>query len=235
VEGNVLNSITGNGIAGVTVEILQKERKVYTLTTDPQGHFLAEGVKEGPYAVRYSSRDYSRSDLGYPSPWVGNPSQAFQVTAGGSTVKLIAHMAPLPRLTGHVVDGRGEAVIHARVQLAEILMGFSTDDKGNFDLREILPGAYTLWVTPPQGLKPPDPEPDTGRVLSWARTYYPGVTFPEAASKIVLRPGEVRDIALKLPAVPAHTVRGVLLNPKGAPVRFAAAVSRLAASRTSIV
>jgi hypothetical protein len=44
------------------------------------------------------------------------------------------------------------------------------------------------------------------------------VAFAEGASKIVVLPGsEVSDIELKLLAVPAHAVRGVVLNPDGTP------------------
>jgi hypothetical protein len=66
-------------------------------------------------------------------------------------------------------------------------------------------------------LKAPESEPD-GPVLAWKRTYYPGVPDPDAASKIVLLPGgQMLDLELKLLAVPAHAVRGVVLNPDGTP------------------
>jgi hypothetical protein len=78
-----------------------------------------------------------------------------------------------------------------------------------------MPGTYGLSVLPPPDLKPPEPEPD-GPVLAWKRTYYPGVADPEGASKIVVLPGgQTLDIELKLLAVPAHAVRGVVLNPDG--------------------
>jgi hypothetical protein len=67
-------------------------------------------------------------------------------------------------------------------------------------------------------LKAPEPEPDSGRALGWARTYYPGVASADAAAKIMPQPGaEVLDVVLKLQAVPAHSVRGVALNPNGTP------------------
>jgi hypothetical protein len=77
-------------------------------------------------------------------------------------------------------------------------------------------------VVPPPSIKPPDPEPreepESARVLAWVRTWYPGVAVPEAASKIVLPPGgELASVELKLLALPAHAVRGLLLDPEGKP------------------
>ena len=214
VEGCVINSATGLGIAGVEVRIVQAGETVYTAATDSQGHFLIADVKDGSYTVRYSSPDYfPHADLGATRP--------FQVTAGGNPVKLEAHMMPLASLTGHVVDGKGEAVPNARLELtgSGAVMRLATDSHGKFELRRLLPDAYTLSAVPPPGLKPPDPEPESDRARAWTRTYYPGVAVREAASRIVLRPGgEVLDIELKLLAVPAHAVRGVLLNPDGKPV-----------------
>jgi hypothetical protein len=98
-------------------------------------------------------------------------------------------------------------------------MASHTDANGKFELHDsLIPDAYTLSVTPPPDLKPPDREPDSDRVWNWTRTYYPGVATADAASKITLLPGgEVSDIELKLLAVPAHAVRGVLLRPDGEP------------------
>ena len=91
----------------------------------------------------------------------------------------------------------------------------NADAQGKFEV-QLMPGSYGLSVIAPPDLKPPEPEPD-GPALAWRRTWYPGVVLPEAASKIVVLPGEVSDVELKLLAVPAHAVRGVVLNPDGTP------------------
>ncbi|SPF36375.1 conserved exported hypothetical protein [Candidatus Sulfopaludibacter sp. SbA4] len=209
VEGSVVNSVTGNSIAAMQVEIRPASGKTsYSTSTDAQGHFLVEGVQAGSYTAGASSPDYSPS---------GSPS-VFQVTAGGNPVKLEVRMMPLPRISGRVVDGRGDGVAGARLELmgAGRLLEGSTDATGRFELRP-LPGGYILSVIPPSDWKPPDPEPDNDRVLVWTRTFYPGVTLLEAASRIVAQAGVVADIEVKLLAVPVHAVRGVLLNPDGTP------------------
>lgn len=172
------------------------------------------GVADGDYRVRYDP----------PGEWgvlTGGLPKLFQVAAGKPPVKLEERLVPVGRLSGRVIDGGGKAVAKALVEIAgpRSTNQLPTDAQGKFDLRQpLLPGAFTLSVIPPVGFKPPDPGQDSDRVLAWARTYYPGVALPEAASKIVLPPGgKLADIELKLLAVAAHPVRGVLLDPDGRP------------------
>ena len=107
----MVNSATGNGIAGVTVDLIWSGEMAYSTTTGAQGRFRIENVQDGAYMARYSSPDYS---------WTRDPGapRQFQVTAGGSPVKLEARMTPLARVSGRVVDGRGEAVPGAVVSLS---------------------------------------------------------------------------------------------------------------------
>jgi hypothetical protein len=214
VEGTVINSATGSGIAGVKVDLAQGGDSYYSATTDPQGHFLFDHVQNGVYNVRYSSPDY---DL-VREP---GPARQFPVTAG-TPVKLEARMTPLARVSGRVVDGAGKPVPGAVVSIAgpQYAMTVRADANGKFDLHQnLLPGACTLSAAAPPGLKPPDPEPEGGGVSNWTRTYYPGVASAQAATKItLLAGGQVSDLELKLLAVPAHPVRGALLNPDGKPV-----------------
>jgi Carboxypeptidase regulatory-like domain len=229
VEGSVFDATTGAGVGGVKVELLKGATAFYETTTDGGGRFRIDNVKEGEYAARYQSPDY----------WLtAGPSdyRIFPVTAG-DPVKLEVRMMPWSRISGRVVDRRGNGVANARLELTGLgmvasgrtymrtswggggggqlsaspmpmtFMG-SADTQGRFEV-QLMPGRYGLSVVPPADLKPPEPEPD-GPVLVWKRT--------EAASPIVVLPGgEVSDIELKLLAVPAHAVRGVVLNPDGSP------------------
>ena len=209
VEGSVFDSVTASGIPAMRVEIRAAAGNTgYFTTTDAHGHFLVEGIPPGTYTAGSSSPDYSLS---------GAPS-VFRVTASGTQAKLELRMLPLSRISGRVVDDRSEGVASAEVELigSERLLEASTDAAGKFELR-LLPGAYTLSVTPPRSLSPPNPRPDDDRVMVWARTFYPGGSVAEAAAKLVAQPGELIFVELKLQAVPVHAVRGVLLNPDGTP------------------
>ena len=249
----MFDAATGTGVGGVKVELLKGATPFYETTTDGGGRFLIDNVREGDYAARYQSPDY----------WLtAGPSdyRLFHVAAG-SPVKLEARLMPWSRISGRVVDTRGNAVPNARLELTgsgmvangrtylrtswggggggqlnapplEMTFMGNTDSRGKFEV-QLMPGAYGLSVVPPPGLKPPDPEPD-GPALAWIRTYYPGVAGPDGASKVVVLPGgEILDVELKLLAVPAHTVRGVVLNPDGTPApKVAIALGEAVRSRT---
>jgi protocatechuate 3,4-dioxygenase beta subunit len=121
VEGIVINSGTGRGIAGVQVRIVPASiEKSYFATTDANGHFLVEGLKPGTYAFGYQLSDYSPSGPMFP--------QVFQVAAAGNTVKLEGRMMPFPKISGRVVDGRGDAVANAKLELS--LCGGGIQDYG---------------------------------------------------------------------------------------------------------
>jgi hypothetical protein len=243
VEGSVFDAATGAGIGGVKVELLKGGTPFYETATDGGGRFRFDNVREGDYAARYQSPDY----------WLtAGPSdyRYFPVTAA-SPVKLEARLMPWSRISGRVVDGRGNSVANAQVELtgqgmvangrtylrtswggggggqlggSPLGMTFAanTDAHGKFEV-QLMPGAYGLSVFPPQDLKPPVPE-EGGAPLAWIRTYYPGAVDVEGASKIVVLPGGQADVELKLLAVPTHGVRGVVFNPDGTPAPKVAVV-----------
>lgn len=213
VEGTVVNSVTGNGIAGATVllVIFGEPDKNHSGTTDALGHFRFQDVKAGSYHFGYASPGFISSD---PMP----PGREVKISGDLQPVKLDGSMTPLPRISGRVVDGDGNAIGNAVVGLAgrnDPLM--TTEATGEFELRPD-PGSYILSVLPPTDLKAPKPEPGTGRQLVWTRTFYPGVPRLDAASRILVRFGsEVSNLEFKLLAFPSHAVRGVLLDADGNP------------------
>ena len=216
VEGSVLNSVTGSPIAGVKVELYWSGDLAYSTSTNEQGHFLFDHVQDGVYTGVYSSPDYEWDDI-FRDPDVNRQIRV----AAGTPVKVVAHMTPLGRLSGRLVDSQGQPVPKAEVEVIGqgMQMVFAPEKDGKFGAkRALFPGDYVVSAFPVPGLKPPDPDPETGAPRAWAHTWYPGVTSPEAAAKIaVMAGGEVTDVELKLAAVPAHALRGTLLNVDGKP------------------
>jgi hypothetical protein len=221
VEGAITNVATGAGIPGAKVFLQQGGKAAYSATTDADGRFRIEGVKEGAYSARYSADHYFSPGGG---PRVLPP---FQVHESGVPVRIEGRMIPLSRISGRVIDTRGEPVAKARVELATptAFWDAETDGKGNFELGSVIPlnSNYTLSAAPPQDWKPPAPDPDTGQPRGWVRTFYPGVAFRDQAAPIAPRVGgELLGLEIKLLAVPMHSVKGVLLNQDGSPVPKAA-------------
>jgi hypothetical protein len=216
IQGTVLNAATGSGIPGVQVELLWSGEPAYNSTTDAQGRFVFDHVKEGAYTASYTAEGYE---------WVGPlrtpPEPRLYRATAGNTVEIVAHMMPMGHLSGRVLDPAGKPVPKAVVEVhgPGIQMNLPADEQGRFDFHKLgFPGTYTLSAIPPAGFPAPEHMPDDDRVLAWTRTFYPGVTDPGGAATIFLSPGgSVDNLDLKLKAVPAHAVRGVLLQPGGKP------------------
>jgi hypothetical protein len=216
VQGTVVNASTGNGIPGVKVDLIWSGEPAYAATTDERGRFLFEHVQAGAYTTEYSADGYE-----WVGPFQRPPEPRLYRAAAGNTVEIVAHLMPMGRLSGRVVDPTGKPVPKAVVEVAGpgIQMNFPADAEGRFDFHKLaFPGAYTVSAIPPADFHPPAREPDDDRALAWTRTWYPGVTDADGAGRIVLSVGGSFDnLELKLRAAPAHVVRGRLVNPDGRP------------------
>jgi hypothetical protein len=109
----VINTATGNGIPNVSVGLLAMGQVGYRATTDLTGGFRMESVKDGPYTVTYSAANFT------PKP--GGQPNTFQVTAGAGPVQLHYEMAPVSRISGRVLDGAGNPVPNATVEVTQAL------------------------------------------------------------------------------------------------------------------
>jgi hypothetical protein len=217
VEGNIINSVTSAGIPQAAVHLesaSDSEDEPYDTVTDALGHFAFAQIKPGTYQFSWFSPSYIATEAPtFPQ---------IHVTAGGDPLKLEGRMTGTAMLSisGRVVDGDGNGVVDALVGIAgpSVKVVATTDTSGKFEQRVPQPGAYSLSVLPPAGIKLPKPEPGNDQARVWTPVYYPGVTLWEAASKIVVHPGDqIAGIQLKLTPVPAHIVRGMVLHPDGTP------------------
>ena len=215
VEGTIVNAVTGGAIAGAKVMLRHANQVAYSAATNENGIFRIEGVKPGAYSPTFAA-DHYFSALG------GRGGPEIHVGDGGLPVHIESRMIPYARISGRVIDGRGDPVPKARMDLTtgQAFWTAQTDAQGRFNLDSVIPSTanYTLGATAPAGWKAPDPDPDGGPPRGWTRTFYPGVAFQEQAAAIAVRPdGEVSSVDIKLLAVPRHTIRGVVLNPDGTP------------------
>src|SRR5215469_8886701 len=109
VEGSVFDAATGAGIPNVKVELLKGGTPFYETATDGGGRFRFDSVRDGEYAARYQSPDY----------WLtAGPSDYRYFHVGGTApVKLEIRLMPWSRIFGRVVDGRGNLVANARLEM----------------------------------------------------------------------------------------------------------------------
>jgi uncharacterized GH25 family protein len=218
VEGTVVNSATGAGVADVTVNLLQEEQVAYTANTDTHGHFQVDGVKDGTYTAIYRVHGFTI----FPNQFLRH-SEPFLVTGDGPAVHLSAKLPPTGSLSGRVLSPDGAPVSGASVDVTVSGQGVilnqrrPTDAKGEFRFEGLpLSGSWILSAWPPSNWKPPASSDNVRR--GWARTYYPGVTDPGAAAHIVIpHTGELWNLEIKLAAAPVYRIRGTVFDLDGRP------------------
>jgi hypothetical protein len=144
-------------------------------------------------------------------------------------------MAPLGRISGRVLDDVGDPIPNASLQLfwgenwlckMPYCMGFSrqtkTNEKGEYSVTDLdAPGAWLLSAIAHSSRKPAASRDD--QRLGWTQTFYPGVTDPQLAVRVMVPfGGEISNLDIKLAAVPVHRIGGMVLDGSGDAVPRAA-------------
>lgn len=220
VAGRVVDAATGKGVPGAAVHLLQDDKRLYSATTENDGHFQMEGVKTGVYVVNYRAAGY------WPNPNLLDRADRFHVTVGAEPVQLEGKLQPVGRITGRVTDAARKPVPDAIVRaqweswqcVAPQCVGYShdvrTDEQGEYQLTDLeLPGAWLVSATAPRSWPQPDSSPD--RKTGWVETFYPGVTDQAMAGRVILSPGRELVLDVQLSNAPVHQVRGVVWNARG--------------------
>ena len=233
VEGHVVNALTGDGIPGVTVFLIRQDGGVAsTVISDSKGRFRVDGLKDGAYKAQYMDGvPLPRNFWPVPNSWdSGAQPSPFQVSGATGPVHLEARMQPIGKLSGRVLDAAGKPVPNADLWLVSGGSGCKwpscisfpyqskTNEKGEYSIGDLrVPGAWLVSATAPASWDPA--EPRDGERLGWAQTFYPGVTSPQSAADVIVRPGgDTGNLDIKLAAVQVHRIRGIVLDIRGDPV-----------------
>jgi len=144
-------------------------------------------------------------------------------------------MQPFGMISGRVLDAAGKPVIGAtlwfRWESSQCKLPWCisqphkerTDDDGEYSITDLDgPGSWLVSATAPSSW--PQPEPQEDQRFGWAQTFYPGVTDPRLAVRVMT--GSELWLDIKLAAVPVHRLRGVVLDVNGDPVPNTAVTMR---------
>jgi len=193
------------------VNLNQPGQDGYSATTDAQGRFRIEDVKEGSYSAMYNVRDFQR----FPGP----PEQ-IKVAKGAEPVQLELKLIPAGSISGRVLDGAGKPVPKAIVKLQMQQKGgmsvqISGHDDGEYRTGNMLaPGTWIVSATAPPSLKPPESPADER--LGWVETYFPHASDRQLAAPVVLQPGsDLSKLDIKLATAPVYRIRGTVLDERG--------------------
>jgi hypothetical protein len=215
VEGTVVDSATGAGIAGASVVLTAPRSARYETTTDAAGHFTITGMSPGSYRA-------SAEKDGFASPTPDLRlllNSGLRVAAGGEPVKVDLKLTPLNTIQGRVLGPDGKPAAGIEVSLypnivAEVAV---TDEEGRFALHDIRPASYLLIAKPPDSAKPE--EASDGTRTAMVTTYYPSVADRSLVQQIVFpSQGGGRDYEIRMQTARVHRVRGIVLDEEGKPL-----------------
>jgi hypothetical protein len=183
---------------------------VFAATTDTNGRYEIRGVPPGSYDLQAQPpKPFRQSER----PWqieLRDPRACFAADLG---VRYDG------RIRGSIVGGDGRPAADMTVEIRHAnLAGSSglipsldvrTDDFGIFEFTDVSPGRYVVGV-------------GFSRWWNWGachpRTFYPGTPDARDAAVVEIRPGTHYDLPpLKLPALAAHQLTGVVVHQDGTP------------------
>jgi protocatechuate 3,4-dioxygenase beta subunit len=214
VEGSVLNSVTGVGIAGVTVRLYTQQGTHYETTTDESGAYRVTGMNAGDYESRFEKTGFGELETDLSKPLT---TPRLRVSPAKDAFRLNHQLAPLATVRGRVlgVDGKPAAKVEVTITLGPD--GFtSTNDDGAFVFDKLRPGSYTIRASPPANSKAVVRD---GVRIETVTTFYPSATDRTDAQMIAVRGGSDQNgFEIRLQEVPVYRVRGVVVDDAGKPV-----------------
>ena len=205
VDGQVLNAVTGGGIEGVQVELVQADGAAtsYRTASDPSGAFRLT-VNDGGYKVTYRKAGFAGNDF----------DRQNSITVGNAaSVHLRRELDPLTTLRGRTSSNITVELLTAKGQVRRSL---TTDARGDFHFDELLPGAYLLRANPNRtDAGTAEAQTAEGPRVMMTPSYYPGVPDRAQASVIHAAGGELSGYDVKLRPGPVFKVRGHLFDVEG--------------------
>ena len=227
VDGHVVDASTGADLPGVTIILgqpgMHSEHPPYRATTDAGGRFQIADVEDGVYRATYRAAGFwtphEPSDIAQPS---------YAVSSSGEPLHIEARLQPIPRLSGRVSDPDGRPVPNVTIRMMQqgracylpscfnFTHELTANENGEFSTADFeQPGTWIFAVVPPASLEPPRSQ---GQTLTWAESFYPGVTqAPLVAGLAVRSTIALPFLELKLAAAPARRVRGRVTDAEGHP------------------
>ncbi|MBZ5580858.1 MAG: carboxypeptidase-like regulatory domain-containing protein [Acidobacteriia bacterium] len=231
VEGQVVNSLTGEPVRGASVMLVRTDfqsvprTNAYSASSNPSGHFALAGVLPGKYRLNFSRTGFAASAY-YSEPSSRLPA-TLMLEAGQRVTDLVFRVTPNGVVSGRIVDENGDPIPYVQVQLSRFryLLGRkqmlpaggsgSTDDLGVYRIFDVEPGRYYLSAQYRQ---------NTVRVLrlevaqqveeEYVPTFYPGVTDFAAAALLSITPGaQLQNVNLRLAKTRTVRVKGRVTPP----------------------
>jgi len=223
--GIVRDSATLKPLRRATVRVGAIDRRdTKTVVTGGDGRFDLKDLPAGRYLISGAKGGYITAQYGQQRSFTqGTPVEVRRA----ETVDVTLDLPYGASIEGVVFDEYGEPVADAVMmslrnryaggqrRLAPVGRVLTTNDRGEFRLFGLPPGAYILSALP-NSTQSAD---DGGNRSGFAPSYFPGTTDVAFADAILLEPGEQKaGVTLVLATVKTVSVSGVALDRGGAPL-----------------
>jgi hypothetical protein len=226
IRGRVVDGVTGQPLARVTIRLSSGPSATATLTTESTGAFEFINLPAGRYFIGLTKRGYMGGS--YPESGRTMRSRGALMLADGQVVERIT--APLYRggaITGRLMDAYGDPMENVSVQVLRAGSGgqppqsFSTgnaNDIGEYRVGRLAPGTYLLLATPHAVGRFDGPGGGDAPTVAPVPTYYPGVLSPDQAQPIVVeRAQTLSGMDFQVIEQGVTSVTGTVLDRSGQP------------------
>jgi hypothetical protein len=197
--------------------------------SDNNGAFGFSGVPAGSYYICARFRGYGRACYGGANE-PGRPVPELTLTNGEARRDVLLAMLPEGSVSGTVVDGDGDPVANAQVQLLRPVYErrtlhwrpgptTSTNDRGEYHVSFVIPGDYRVLATRAYQIATRiQPDVTNGQKQPdevYAVQFYPGASSIDAAASLTLSAGaDLKGIDFTLETVPQVIVSGKVEVPE---------------------
>lgn len=230
-EGTVINSLTGEGIAYALVTISSENKQA--LLTGPDGHFEFTGLHSGRATATVSKPGFfvdGEQKIPGTKPggmFVSNRSTGgYTVNSFGTNIEIGADTAPItfklvPEgiITGHVEDSRGEPIERALVQVETSVIsdgrkrwtqmaGITSREDGTFRIANLHPGRYYIKVRSIPRVRTLEDFNEMNPMGYPLSVYYPAASDRASAAPIDIAPGQHVEIQFALKLQPVFKISG---------------------------
>jgi hypothetical protein len=220
VEGAVANSLTGAGVAGVTVRLWTQKGTHYETTTDAAGAYRITGMSPGDYDSLFEKTGFGEIESDSNAPFT--VPRRLHVAPAKDSFRLDHQLAPLATVRGRVINADGTPAAHVEVTITIGPDGFTTtNDQGEFVIDKLRPGSYSIRADPPKPdqAKTAKPVLRDGERIETVPTFYPSVTDKTSAPLVTVRAGsDQAGFDIRMQAVPVYRVSGIVIDDSGKPV-----------------
>ena len=240
VDGVVLDTVSGAPVRRAVVQLRYSgnnpaimhslENADYVAMTGPDGAFHFKQLPPGSYSL-----SYSRSGYLLPRTSSGYSALSFRTSEGGAVTGLRYALIPQAVIAGRVLDDEGEPVEGIQVsvlafrysggvrKLTRLNESSPTNDRGEYRIARLPAGKYFLQASLdrllPGAVLLAAPRAPGAPLVSFASTFYPGVTDSGQALRLELRSGqELSGIDIPLQRSAMVHVSGRLIGVDGAPL-----------------